>query len=68
MYNLHVLVLALYFNSSYIPTLTRPSDGDLHGQIEEVRVSVTHAVLVEERRHHLAARRLVCNAERLVFD
>ena len=51
-----------------IPTLTRPSDGDLHGQIEEVRVSVTHAVLVEERPYHLAAGSLESDAERLVFD
>lgn len=51
-----------------LSTLTRSPDGDLHGQIEEVRVSVTHAVLVEERRHHLAARRLESNAERLVLD
>lgn len=66
--DLRVLELASFVWQLFIPTLTRPSDGDLHGQIEEVGVSVTHAVLVEERRHHLAARRLVSNAERLVFD
>jgi len=66
--NLRVLEFASFLWQAFIQTLTRPSDGDLHGQIEEVRVSVTHAVLVEKRRHHLAARRLVSNAERLVFD
>ena len=40
----------------------------LHRQEEQVGVAVPHAVLGQERLHHLAARRLEGDAQRLVLD
>jgi hypothetical protein len=54
--------------SSFVPTLTGFPDGDLHGEVEEVRVAMAHAVLVEQGGHHLATGRLERDAQGFVLD
>jgi hypothetical protein len=53
--------------SSLVATLTGFSDGDLHGEVEEVGVAMAHAVLVEQGGHHLATGRLERDAQGFVF-
>jgi hypothetical protein len=51
-----------------VRTLTCFPDSNLHGEVEQIGVTVTHAVLVEKGRHNLATGRLKRDAECLVLD
>jgi hypothetical protein len=52
----------------HIPTFTCFPDSNLHGEVEQIGVTVAHAVLVQKGRHNLATGRLKRDAECLVLD